>query len=130
MREFLSKLEATTMWRTGRGGLFYIRHLLSVCTVEQYFFYLCFREGQQSPEQWQKMYGRCSGNEVYHINLEESVFFAEYEGKSFTYASFHAHKKYVSFLTWGFNMASFQQPLLWSTGDTQGCTASCNKLVL
>ncbi|NXK54962.1 KCNT2 protein, partial [Chauna torquata] len=52
------------------------------------------RESQQSPEQWQKMYGRCSGNEVYHINLEESTFFAEYEGKSFTYASFHAHKKF------------------------------------
>ncbi|KAG8518872.1 Potassium channel subfamily T member 2 [Galemys pyrenaicus] len=40
------------------------------------------------------MYGRCSGNEVYHIVLEESTFFAEYEGKSFTYASFHAHKKF------------------------------------
>ncbi|XP_061489968.1 potassium channel subfamily T member 2 isoform X3 [Rhineura floridana] len=52
------------------------------------------QEGQQSPEQWQKMYGRCSGNEVYHIILEESVFFAEYEGKSFTYASFHAHKRF------------------------------------
>ncbi|XP_063503739.1 potassium channel subfamily T member 2 isoform X5 [Pongo pygmaeus] len=52
------------------------------------------QEGQQSPEQWQKMYGRCSGNEVYHIVLEESTFFAEYEGKSFTYASFHAHKKF------------------------------------
>uniref|UniRef100_A0A674IRK0 RCK N-terminal domain-containing protein n=1 Tax=Terrapene triunguis TaxID=2587831 RepID=A0A674IRK0_9SAUR len=52
------------------------------------------QEGQQSPEQWQKMYGRCSGNEVYHINLEDSTFFAEYEGKSFTYASFHAHKKF------------------------------------
>ncbi|KAB0396147.1 hypothetical protein E2I00_019938, partial [Balaenoptera physalus] len=52
------------------------------------------KEGQQSPEQWQKMYGRCSGNEVYHIVLEESTFFAEYEGKSFTYASFHAHKKF------------------------------------
>lgn len=60
-------------------------------------FSVCFRESQQSPEQWQKMYGRCSGNEVYHINLEESTFFAEYEGKSFTYASFHAHKKYVYF---------------------------------
>lgn len=58
--------------------------------------YVCSREGQQSPEQWQKTYGRCSGNEVYHITLEESTFFAEYEGKSFTYASFHAHKKYVS----------------------------------
>ncbi|XP_044530842.1 potassium channel subfamily T member 2 [Gracilinanus agilis] len=52
------------------------------------------QEGQQSPEQWQKMYGRCSGNEVYHIVMEESTFFAEYEGKSFTYASFHAHKKF------------------------------------
>ncbi|XP_038613745.1 potassium channel subfamily T member 2 isoform X4 [Tachyglossus aculeatus] len=52
------------------------------------------QEGQQSPEQWQKMYGRCSGNEVYHIIMEESTFFAEYEGKSFTYASFHAHKKF------------------------------------
>ncbi|XP_063282599.1 potassium channel subfamily T member 2 isoform X3 [Pelobates fuscus] len=59
------------------------------------------QEGQQSPEQWQKMYGRCSGNEVYHIKMEESIFFAEYEGKSFTYASFHAHKKkgYLSDLT-------------------------------
>uniref|UniRef100_A0A8B9TH86 Potassium sodium-activated channel subfamily T member 2 n=1 Tax=Anas platyrhynchos TaxID=8839 RepID=A0A8B9TH86_ANAPL len=52
------------------------------------------QESPQSSEQWQKMYGRCSGNEVYHINLEESTFFAEYEGKSFTYASFHAHKKF------------------------------------
>ncbi|XP_064415544.1 potassium channel subfamily T member 2 isoform X2 [Latimeria chalumnae] len=52
------------------------------------------QEGQQSPELWQKMYGKCSGNEVYHIKMEESTFFAEYEGKSFTYASFHAHKKY------------------------------------
>ncbi|XP_058887798.1 potassium channel subfamily T member 2 [Acipenser ruthenus] len=52
------------------------------------------QEGQQSPEQWQEMYGKCSGNEVHHIVMEESIFFAEYEGKSFTYASFHAHKKY------------------------------------
>lgn len=41
------------------------------------------------------MYGRCSGNEVYHIRMGESKFFREYEGKSFTYAAFHAHKKYV-----------------------------------
>ncbi|XP_067868338.1 potassium channel subfamily T member 1 isoform X7 [Heterodontus francisci] len=52
------------------------------------------QEGQQSPEEWQRMYGRCSGNEVYHIKLGDSKFFGEYEGKSFTYASFHAHKKY------------------------------------
>uniref|UniRef100_A0A8C9SZI8 Potassium sodium-activated channel subfamily T member 1 n=1 Tax=Scleropages formosus TaxID=113540 RepID=A0A8C9SZI8_SCLFO len=52
------------------------------------------QEGQQSPEQWQRMYGRCSGNEVYHVRLTDSKFFGEYDGKSFTYASFHAHKKY------------------------------------
>ncbi|XP_068430158.1 potassium channel subfamily T member 2-like isoform X1 [Clinocottus analis] len=52
------------------------------------------REGQQSPEQWQRMYGCCSGNEVYHIRVCDSKFFGEYNGKSFTYASFHAHKKY------------------------------------
>ncbi|XP_053138262.1 potassium channel subfamily T member 1 isoform X2 [Hemicordylus capensis] len=52
------------------------------------------QEGQESPEPWQRMYGRCSGNEVYHIQMGDSKFFMEYEGKSFTYASFHAHKKY------------------------------------
>uniref|UniRef100_A0A8C5BTK6 RCK N-terminal domain-containing protein n=1 Tax=Gadus morhua TaxID=8049 RepID=A0A8C5BTK6_GADMO len=52
------------------------------------------QEGHQSPEPWQRMYGCCSGNEVYHIRLCDSKFFREYEGKSFTYASFHAHKKY------------------------------------
>ncbi|XP_053543946.1 potassium channel subfamily T member 1 [Ictalurus punctatus] len=52
------------------------------------------QEGQQSPEQWQRMYGRCSGNEVYHIRLSDSMFFREFESKSFTYAAFHAHKKY------------------------------------
>ncbi|XP_067376342.1 potassium channel subfamily T member 1 isoform X3 [Channa argus] len=52
------------------------------------------QEGQMSPEQWQRMYGRCSGNEVYHIRLCDSKFFGEYDGKSFAYASFLAHKKY------------------------------------
>ncbi|KAJ3603560.1 hypothetical protein NHX12_028305, partial [Muraenolepis orangiensis] len=52
------------------------------------------QEGQMSPEQWQRTYGRCSGNEVYHIRLCDSKFFGEYDGKSFTYAAFHAHKKY------------------------------------
>ncbi|KAI4885497.1 hypothetical protein NFI96_033718, partial [Prochilodus magdalenae] len=51
-------------------------------------------EGQQSPEQWHRTYGRCSGNEVYNIVLKDSIFFTEYEGKSFTYATFHAQKKY------------------------------------
>ncbi|CAL8273749.1 unnamed protein product [Lota lota] len=45
-------------------------------------------------DQWQRTYRRCSANEVHHIRLEESKFFGEYQGKSFTFASFHAHKKY------------------------------------
>ncbi|XP_074653905.1 potassium channel subfamily T member 2-like isoform X3 [Tubulanus polymorphus] len=52
------------------------------------------QEGQSSPEEWQRLYGRCSGNEIYHIRLGDSQFFGEYEGKSFTFASFHAHRKY------------------------------------
>lgn len=52
-----------------------------------------FREGQQSQEEWHRLYGKCSGNEIYHIVLGDSRFFGEYEGKSFTYASFHSHRK-------------------------------------
>ncbi|KAK7502655.1 hypothetical protein BaRGS_00006230 [Batillaria attramentaria] len=52
------------------------------------------QEGQVSSEEWQRIYGRCSGNEIYHIRLCDSKFFGDYEGKSFTYASFHAHRKY------------------------------------
>ncbi|XP_034145674.1 potassium channel subfamily T member 2 isoform X7 [Esox lucius] len=51
-------------------------------------------EGSQSPVQWHQTYGTCSGNEVYNIALMDSVFFSEYIGKSFTYTSFHAQKKY------------------------------------
>lgn len=54
-----------------------------------------YREGQQSPEEWHRLYGKCSGNEIYHIVLGDSRFFGEYEGKSFTYASFHSHRKLV-----------------------------------
>lgn len=53
-----------------------------------------YREGQQSQEEWHRLYGKCSGNEIYHIILGDSRFFGEYEGKSFTYASFHSHRKY------------------------------------
>ncbi|XP_072016515.1 potassium channel subfamily T member 1-like isoform X1 [Amphiura filiformis] len=52
------------------------------------------QEGADSHSLWQRLYGKCSGNEVYHIILRDSRFFGEFEGKSFTYASFHAHKKY------------------------------------
>ncbi|XP_028842067.1 potassium channel subfamily T member 2 isoform X2 [Denticeps clupeoides] len=50
--------------------------------------------GANSADEWQRTYRRCSANEVHHIRLEESKFFGEYQGKSFTFASFHAHKKY------------------------------------
>ncbi|KAH1003791.1 hypothetical protein HUJ04_003646 [Dendroctonus ponderosae] len=50
------------------------------------------QEGQQSQEEWHRLYGKCSGNEIYHIILGDSRFFGEYEGKSFTYASFHSHR--------------------------------------
>ncbi|XP_077986802.1 potassium channel subfamily T member 2-like isoform X2 [Glandiceps talaboti] len=51
-------------------------------------------EGSDSDSQWMRMYGRSSGSEVYHIILGDSKFFGEFENKSFTYASFHAHKKF------------------------------------
>ncbi|ELU15404.1 hypothetical protein CAPTEDRAFT_224554 [Capitella teleta] len=51
-------------------------------------------EGQTSSEDWIKRYGKYSGNEIYSIKLGDSRFFGEYDGKSFTYASFHAHRKY------------------------------------
>uniref|UniRef100_A0A3Q2C678 Potassium channel subfamily T member 2-like n=1 Tax=Cyprinodon variegatus TaxID=28743 RepID=A0A3Q2C678_CYPVA len=50
--------------------------------------------GAGSSDQWHRTYRRCSANEVHHIRLEESKFFGEYLGKSFTFASFHAHKKF------------------------------------
>ena len=58
------------------------------------FFVSLNREGSGSTEEWQKLYGKCSGNEIYHIKLCDSKFFVEYQGKSFTYASFHAHRKF------------------------------------
>lgn len=66
---------------------------------------LSSREGQQSAEEWHRLYGKCSGNEIYHIVLGDSRFFGEYEGKSFTYASFHSHRKYVE-TAWGLNEVS------------------------
>lgn len=58
-----------------------------------FVFLFEYREGQQSQEEWHRLYGKCSGNEIYHIILGDSRFFGEYEGKSFTYASFHSHRK-------------------------------------
>ncbi|CAG5131454.1 unnamed protein product, partial [Candidula unifasciata] len=67
------------------------------------------QEGQTSHEEWQRLYGKCSGNEIYQIRLGDSKFFGDYEGKSFTYASFHAHRKY------GVSLVGIQQDLPGST---------------
>lgn len=50
-------------------------------------------EDDVGPE-WKRLYGKCSQNEIYHIRLSDSRFFGEYQGKSFTYASFHSHRKF------------------------------------
>lgn len=50
-------------------------------------------DDQEGPE-WKRLYGKCSANEIYHIRLSDSRFFGEYQGKSFTYASFHSHRKF------------------------------------
>ncbi|ESO98909.1 hypothetical protein LOTGIDRAFT_91366, partial [Lottia gigantea] len=67
------------------------------------------QEGQMSGDEWQRLYGRCSGNEIYHIRCGESKFFGEYIGKSFTYASFHAHRKY------GVSLVGVQKDVIGST---------------
>nr|AWJ68274.1 putative potassium channel subfamily T [Hirudo verbana] len=51
-------------------------------------------EGQVSDEEWMRLYGKCSGNEIYHVSINGSLFFGDYIGKSFTYASFNSHRKY------------------------------------
>ncbi|KAJ1352345.1 hypothetical protein KIN20_008663 [Parelaphostrongylus tenuis] len=51
-------------------------------------------EGKKSTEPWHKVYGFHSGNEIYMIKAEDSKFFGHFIGKSFTYASFHAHRNY------------------------------------
>ncbi|XP_067666060.1 potassium channel subfamily T member 2-like isoform X2 [Haliotis asinina] len=52
------------------------------------------REGELATEAWQQVYGRHSGNEVYHIQLNRSAFFRQYDGKKFTEASACAHTRF------------------------------------
>ncbi|KAL8625209.1 hypothetical protein ACOMHN_030842 [Nucella lapillus] len=51
------------------------------------------KEGQWAEESWQQIYGRHSGNEIYHIQLSRSVFFHKFEGKPFVQASAEVHEK-------------------------------------
>ena len=73
----------------------YIIIVLWYCSV-LLFFLSSHSEGDCAVDEWQRLYGRCSGNEIYEIKLSKSQFFKDYCGKSFSYASFNAHKKWVS----------------------------------
>ncbi|KAH9496220.1 potassium channel, sub T, member 2, partial [Bulinus truncatus] len=53
-----------------------------------------FKEGLVAPEPWQQVYGRHSGNEIYHIQLHKSLFFSQYEGETFPQASADAHHRF------------------------------------
>ncbi|XP_025092879.1 potassium channel subfamily T member 2-like isoform X2 [Pomacea canaliculata] len=52
------------------------------------------KEGQMASEVWQQIYGRHSGNEIYHIQLSRSIFFHKYEGQRFTQASAAVHQSF------------------------------------
>ncbi|XP_046845031.1 potassium channel subfamily T member 2-like isoform X2 [Xenia sp. Carnegie-2017] len=43
---------------------------------------------------WHEVFGQCAGNEIYDIKLCESVVFKPFYKKSFSFASFHAHRRY------------------------------------
>lgn len=45
-------------------------------------------------EKWQEAYFKLAGNEIHSITVENSKFFQEFIGKSFSHASYIAHKKY------------------------------------
>ncbi|XP_059158218.1 potassium channel subfamily T member 2-like isoform X3 [Physella acuta] len=51
-------------------------------------------EGLLAPEPWQQVYGRHSGNEIYHIQLHKSLFFSQYVGETFPKASADAHHRF------------------------------------
>ncbi|XP_076336746.1 potassium channel subfamily T member 2-like isoform X3 [Tachypleus tridentatus] len=76
------------------------------------------QEGQTSDEEWHRLYGKCSGNEIYHIRLGESRFFGEYEGKCFTFASFHAHRKYGVALVGIQTHIQENQPIMLNPGPS------------
>ncbi|XP_048780115.2 potassium channel subfamily T member 2-like isoform X2 [Ostrea edulis] len=51
-------------------------------------------EGEMATESWMQLYGRHSGNEVYHIQLSKSIFFSQYEGQTFSNVSAEVHSKF------------------------------------
>ncbi|XP_067665329.1 potassium channel subfamily T member 2-like isoform X2 [Haliotis asinina] len=51
-------------------------------------------EGDIASETWQQVYGRHAGNEIYHIQVQKSIFFSQYSGSKFTEASADAHQRF------------------------------------
>ena len=60
----------------------------------EYIKCLNFREKSNSREEWERNYSHSSGQEIYHKKLKGSLFFGEYVDANFSFAAFHAHKKY------------------------------------
>ncbi|XP_063714378.1 potassium channel subfamily T member 2-like isoform X8 [Symsagittifera roscoffensis] len=52
------------------------------------------RQKSNSREEWERDYSHSSGQEIYHKRLRGSLFFGEYVDANFSFAAFHAHKKY------------------------------------
>jgi len=46
------------------------------------------------------MYFKLAGNEIHSIVAENSKFFQEFIGKSFSHASYISHKKYFNAIAW------------------------------
>ncbi|XP_063407374.1 potassium channel subfamily T member 2-like isoform X1 [Mytilus trossulus] len=51
-------------------------------------------EGDLASEPWQQVYGKHSGNEIYHIQLCYSKIFNQFENRKFTEASVEVHEKF------------------------------------
>nr|KAG5698607.1 hypothetical protein BaRGS_027118 [Batillaria attramentaria] len=79
------------------GNMLFILKDPKVNEAEAVFFLLnknCEdRNKALATESWQQVYGRHSGNEIYHIQLNRSNFFRSYEGQLFAQASAAVHQR-------------------------------------
>lgn len=63
------------------------------CNVVDFFEKYYLSEGQKSDEEWHRIYGFHSGNEIYDVVARDSEMFEQFIGKTFPYASFQVHKR-------------------------------------
>ncbi|GAB6031496.1 hypothetical protein CHUAL_009270 [Chamberlinius hualienensis] len=52
------------------------------------------QEGQDCKEPWLKLYGKCSGNELYHITAGKSKIFSPFVGTCFSKTAIQCHQAY------------------------------------